>query len=91
MLTSVLCFMLFSLSGVPEEKRSLITQKTKMTIDEDPEVLVKGEEEILLNHSDSPDQVIFVIMAVKLNVFFACICVYYVSLFYSAGYLESLI
>ncbi|XP_058626015.1 pleckstrin homology domain-containing family H member 3 isoform X2 [Onychostoma macrolepis] len=30
------------LSGVPEEKRSLITQKSKMTMDEDPEVLVKG-------------------------------------------------
>lgn len=66
--------MLFSLSGVPEEKRSLITLKSKMTMDEDPEVLVKGEEEILLlDNSDSPDQVIFVIMAVKLNCFFACI------------------
>ncbi|KTG44656.1 hypothetical protein cypCar_00005056 [Cyprinus carpio] len=29
------------LSGVPEEKRSLITLKSKMTMDEDPEVLVK--------------------------------------------------
>lgn len=46
LLTSVLCSVLFSLSGVPEEKRSLITQKSKMTMDEDPEVLVKGEKEI---------------------------------------------
>lgn len=43
LLTSMLCSMLFSLSGVPEEKRSLIMQKGKMTMDEDPEVLVKGE------------------------------------------------
>jgi len=63
LLTSVLCFMLLSLSGVLEEKRRLITQKSKMTMDEDPDVLVKGEEEILLNNSDSPDQVRFVIMA----------------------------
>ncbi len=95
LLTSVLCFMLLSLSGVLEEKRRLITQKSKMTMDEDPDVLVKGEEEILLNNSNSPDQVRFVIMAVKLNIFFACmhwcICVYYVPLFYSAGYLECLI
>ncbi|TRY93218.1 hypothetical protein DNTS_014359 [Danionella cerebrum] len=34
--------MLYSLSGVSEEKRSLITQKRKMTMDEEPELLVKG-------------------------------------------------
>jgi len=55
LLTSMLCSMLFSLSGVPEEKRSLIMQKGKMTMDEDPEVLVKGETEILLiNNSLTP-------------------------------------
>jgi len=55
LLTSMLRSMLFSLSGVPEEKRSLIMQKGKMTMDEDPEVLVKGETEILLiNNSLTP-------------------------------------
>lgn len=38
---------LFSLSGVSEERRSLIKEKSKMKMEQDPEVLVKGKNEIL--------------------------------------------
>lgn len=39
-----MCVCVFSLSGVSEERRSLITEKIKMKMEEDPEVLVKGKD-----------------------------------------------